>query len=615
MRLKLIIGCLLFFASILKLYSNSDTLNINTDFKEISIQAHGKVFLTKDLNMDIEKIIRLPESSFQPLEQTGNSFSPSNNVFWFKTIIQNDSDTLQQLMLEIRNPFLNYIQFFEIRNGQMNTSIAMGDDFLFKQRIIEHPSYLYPIHLKKGETIELYIYMKKLNESMMIKGSVWNSADFQTYDQRKNFSFSLFIGFLMCISFFTILVAAITRRKLLFYFSLYVIACLLCILLALGYGFMYIWSNIPHINDLGYLFLQVYFFSLIALTRSYLNSKKNAPTLDKLLWSAQFLSVIFIPATIFNQYMPSLLKTTLTNASHILYLMVLTVIISTVITVFRKGKNYWALLFLFGFLFGMIAISLFAIEYQGWVNNYWSAVITMICVVIDFSIMMIVIGNQIRLAFIKNIELQQELSQSQLAAASTLLEGQRLERQRLSQELHDGISIKLGLLRLKLSKVLKEKPEGNSIIQTFGNIMNEIRNFTHAISPFDTQTQTLLEAIETLIYDVEEQTSIQVHLNTMDFKEEKLENKERHAIFQTLKELFNNTIKHAKASEVEILLKNNDANCFLSFKDNGKGFELQSKKIGIGLRSIESRAKLFNGHFHIKSNEKGSFFQFVYPIS
>ncbi len=615
MNLKLTIWCWLFFMASTRLYSYSDTLGIGKDFKEISIQHFGKVFLTKKANLSIDSIRSLPSAAFQSLELTGNTFSPSDNRYWFKSIIKNESDTLLRLILEIRNPFLNYIQFYEVRQQHLKTSIPMGDDFVFSQRIIDYQNYLYPLEIKAGETVEIFAFMRKIGESMMIKGSLWQAKEFHMQGRRSAFSFTLFVGFLACISFFLLLVFLMTRQRLLFYFLMYVVACTLSILLALGYGFMYLWPNVPHINDLGYLFLQVYFLSLIALTRSYLNSKEHTPKLDKALRLAQFLFVAFIPAAIFNQHLPLLIKTALTNIAHVYYLAVITCIILTVIVIFRKQKSNWILLFLFGFLFGMVALSLFAFEYQGWVNNYWSVVITMILITIDFTILMLVIGHQIRLSFLKNIILQQELGKNQLMAANILLEGQRIERQRLSEELHHGISIKLGLLRLKLSKVLKSHPEEKSLIENVGNIANEIRDFTHAISPFNTKNQSLQEAIETLIYDVEEQTAIHLELDLAAFDEQKLAPKGKEAVFQTLQELLNNSIKHSEASTIDISIKNKRNRFYLTFQDNGKGFDVHSQKMGIGLKTIRSRAQLLGGNFTIQSGEHGSQFEFSYPIA
>lgn len=613
-----LIRCGLIISGLIFLYFPTwcfqDTLKVVEGFEEVSIQKHGSVLVTQNQALNIDSILMLSNRHFLPLSETGNTFSPSDNVYWFKTVIQNPTDTIQSLIFELRNPFVNRLQFFEIRNGSLKSSMEMGDDFLFQQRIIEHPSYLYPLTLTAGETVELYMFQRKLGESMMIKGSLWQTDVFHTRDQRKNFSFSVFIGFLACIVFFIILVALITRQPMLFYFSMYVVACTLSILLALGYGFMYIWADVPLVNDLGYFFLMLYFFSLIALTRSFLNSKIHAPRFDKFLWLAQFLFIIFLPLPFFHEYLPMPLKVFLTNLSHIFYLVVVTAVISTVVTVFRKTQNYWTLLFLFGFLFGMVAISLFTVEYQGWVNNYWSTLITMLCIAADFTILMLVIGNQIRLMYIQNLDLKQEVTESQLAAASTLLAGQRIERQRLSEELHDGISIRLGLLRLHLSKILKSHPEGSKMLNAIGDLADEIRDFSHAISPFDTKKQTLQEAIETLLYDVEEQSGIQIQLDSNDFLEEKLTNKDKHAVFQTIKELLNNTLKHADATFISVTLKNTATHFQLTFSDNGKGFEFSLSSLGIGLKIIQSRAKLLHGDFIIQSDANGSKFEFLFPL-
>jgi signal transduction histidine kinase len=88
-----------------------------------------------------------------------------------------------------------------------------------------------------------------------------------------------------------------------------------------------------------------------------------------------------------------------------------------------------------------------------------------------------------------------------------LIAGQIEERQRLSSELRDGISIQMALMKMRLDNLFSNKTiEEMEIIKEMNKISSDVRNFTHAISPFNLNTQTLEDAIEDLIYKIENQT-------------------------------------------------------------------------------------------------------------
>ena len=62
----------------------------------------------------------------------------------------------------------------------------------------------------------------------------------------------------------------------------------------------------------------------------------------------------------------------------------------------------------------------------------------------------------------------------------------------------------------------------------------------------------------------------------------------------------NNIIKHAKAKNVNIYLKNKKNNYILQIEDDGCGFNLSNVDVGgIGLRSIQERADLIGGKLSI----------------
>jgi signal transduction histidine kinase len=72
-------------------------------------------------------------------------------------------------------------------------------------------------------------------------------------------------------------------------------------------------------------------------------------------------------------------------------------------------------------------------------------------------------------------------------------------------------------------------------------------------------------------------------------------------IYRIVQEQMNNILKHAEASLITITLKENKKKLILTIFDNGKGFDAQTRRRGIGLNNIINRADVFNGNVDIQS--------------
>lgn len=80
----------------------------------------------------------------------------------------------------------------------------------------------------------------------------------------------------------------------------------------------------------------------------------------------------------------------------------------------------------------------------------------------------------------------------------------------------------------------------------------------------------------------------------------------RQNLYLIYKEAINNIIKHAGASRVDILLRNDHSGFILSIQDNGIGFSNSSYCTGHGIRNIRMRAEHIKATVSIEKNETGT---------
>ena len=212
-----------------------------------------------------------------------------------------------------------------------------------------------------------------------------------------------------------------------------------------------------------------------------------------------------------------------------------------------------------------------------------------------------------------------QLSQQKLITEITIL-AQEKERNELGLELHDNINQLLSVVKLYLGIAKKEETYNPEIIEKsyhhLEEAMTEIRNLSHSLVTPTLGEDGLKDALQDLVDSVPQANNIRIDLS-VDEKYDSLqvEKSKELMIYRIVQEQLSNIIKYAKASDVNISLKQETESLYLSVSDNGVGFDVKriSTFTGIGFRNIERRAKSVNGELKIKSEiGKGSCLRIVF---
>ena len=68
-------------------------------------------------------------------------------------------------------------------------------------------------------------------------------------------------------------------------------------------------------------------------------------------------------------------------------------------------------------------------------------------------------------------------------------------------------------------------------------------------------------------------------------------------LYRLVQELLNNTIKYAQATQIQITVQKQENQLTLLYIDNGRGFDFDEayRKKSLGLKNIETRARMFDG--------------------
>jgi signal transduction histidine kinase len=184
---------------------------------------------------------------------------------------------------------------------------------------------------------------------------------------------------------------------------------------------------------------------------------------------------------------------------------------------------------------------------------------------------------------------------------------QEKEMQRFSSLLHDSVGARLSSIRLNLeSASTRPSHTGNSekiqhVIQDIGALADEVRAFSHNLSPLLLQEKGLVDSIRQISERVNQSGELFIQFESIG-SQRHVSYRYELMIYNILQELIQNIIKHAGASEVIIQLMMEPELISIFVEDNGEGFEKKLHKDGLGFSQIRQLIKFVRGNFYVESS-------------
>lgn len=200
----------------------------------------------------------------------------------------------------------------------------------------------------------------------------------------------------------------------------------------------------------------------------------------------------------------------------------------------------------------------------------------------------------------KKIEYQSKLKQ---------VEVREKERQQIAKSLHDEVAGDIRMLHKKLiqNNLVEESKE-------LDKVKENVRTLSHQLSSVSFDEVSFKNQIINLVSDYfDADFFIKVkEINTVQWKE--VNNSIKRTLFLCIRESIQNIDKYAAAKNVILSFNETKKSVFLMINDDGKGFDIDKKKKGIGLKNMKERVEEINGVFSIKSAlEKGTTIEIQIP--
>ncbi len=207
--------------------------------------------------------------------------------------------------------------------------------------------------------------------------------------------------------------------------------------------------------------------------------------------------------------------------------------------------------------------------------------------------------------------LDTELLKEKEIRSKAIIEAEENERQRIAQDLHDGVGQILSAAKLNLSNLQSHLNPADAAMQTMlknsmdlvDDSVKEIRTVSHNMMPNALLKSGLVAAVKEFVQKLNIGDRLKIDLEITGLSE-RLEPTSEAILFRVLQEVVSNIVKHAQANFISIQLVKHEQELTMMIEDNGIGFDTNRLQefSGIGLKNIQSRVAFLNGHVNFDSS-------------
>jgi signal transduction histidine kinase len=618
--LKKIIFTLLFFlitslarsqAFVETFLPNADTIDNITPIPEFS-----SVFIDSNLNLPVQKI---PDQQFISFTKfTSRDDIPAKWIgkkFYIRFSIQNNSNNLVRYYYYPGKLFRK-LQLFRV--DPEGSPLALNTKGLMTGFI---PVNL-PPNTISSFMLEAVFFKTTLNQlrSILIPPQHLETFENQMYKSlsEKKIIGMLLSGMLLMMILVTLLNYFVTYKDEFLYNSLYSLCMFFLIFLTTYLSGRPGWFRGLFLSYLDLFLLIAGTIFYLAFTRCFLNTKNLHPRLNNFLYiEAWVLGILMLCYTVlhlaFNYYDYEIVF------ENVLKILALAAGVVYIYLSYREKNplmNYLAVgaaAQVFFFVISLV-LNVFQVDSTSiYTSPFFYFELGVICSLI-FFLLGLFYKNRSELTLkiqeqeAMKLEAEKQFFETQLS----IYKVQEEERNRISADMHDDLGAGMTSIRL-YSELAKSKsgenilPEIEKISSSADELINNMNAIIWSMSSHNDTLGNMVAYIRSYCIDYFENTNIQPIITIPENIPALFVNGSiRRNVFLVVKEALQNIIKHAKATQVKIILSQETDGLSLVIHDNGRGIDLDNiRQFSNGLKNMKKRMQDVEIDFAI-ANDNGT---------
>lgn len=592
---------------------------LNTAFAQFVVFKNKKEFNydSSNITYNVQNGIQISDSALQVvLTLNWNAYRKHNvklenkeQTIWFKIPIKSTSQNAVDF-LEIKEPLVNFVQVWIVKNGVVIKRFEKtGDHLSFFSRPIAYANFVFPFKGIQLNEYEVIVATDKRHTTKSIPLYFYSESEFTSQVQLINLLKGFLLGLVSILFLYNLYLAIIANKKVYIWYGIYLFFILIYFLMDMGLMFQFLYPNAPRFHDV--LRVGAIAFSIVPFTffiNHFLQFEKNKPVFILINNILMFLFLVTFFLGINNSISGDFEKQQFwINMNGIISpFIIIVLMIESIYALIKKipFSNFTTIS-----VGGFVSMSVIFLLHEKRIieDNFFTNNIINICISIEILLMTLAIAYRFNMYKKEAEKLVSEKNEIQQQLLTAVIKNKEQEMQRLSSILHDAVGARISAIRLNMEyiiglKTLKSKDvEIQALTLEVSKVADEIRNFSHQLSPLLLKKNGVIKTIYDLVKSVNNANKIQIQFESLG-SENILFFQYELMVYNIVQELIQNMIKHAKASEgiVQIILEKDIISLFV--EDNGIGFIENEIKDGLGFLQIKKIVNLAEGNIAIHSS-------------
>lgn len=523
------------------------------------------------------------------------NFGPVNGYFWLRLNLRNHTRDPLRLYVQIRQPHLYHIQFYEIHNNTAQLISNTGIKYDFNTRPKPERYFNFPVAVTAGGTADIMLMIHHIN-SLTLPLYVVTEQSLHDTNYRQNLAWGFWLGFLSFCALFALIASMLVRKMVFLWYFFYMTSAALYGFTELGFGFQYLFPEKAGLDAPAIIHLGIYsLFFLIKFSQALLETRRHLPFVHAALNVVFFLLLAAIVAGY------TITEIMFRFSFFILPALNLIVMAGLLLLAFAGIRSFFinrtiAIFYLIAYL-TLVSAGIFAtLNYGFGVYQYTGPNPILVAYFFEAMLLSVALVILFRQLQSEKTALTRQVAETQKQLYQQYIAGIEKERGRIAGELHDDIGSRLS----HLQRLITTKDKMTEASHHLSGIIQDVRRLSHALAPPMAHITGLVPLVEKIVAETRSLTEVDIKLQVHNFvtplKEEQVQQ-----LYRIIQEAVSNIVHHAKATQADIQLFEYPNELVLTIDDNGAGFDPQGVKDGLGLAQMTVRTESIGGSIDIQS--------------
>ncbi|SDJ96217.1 diguanylate cyclase (GGDEF) domain-containing protein [Microbulbifer yueqingensis] len=377
------------FLFCLALDGQAEPLTVAPGQQSVSLAPHLRLLEDRDGSLTFDELRHAAEG-LRPWNEKSANFGYTSSTYWVAFTLRNPSGQALPLLIRQDYPLIDFLEFWEPREGGGWRHVATGDRRPFSSRPLALREFVFPVTLPPAS--ERTYYMRFATQGAMNIGlSVSSEVSLISHLTLEQFLLGVYYGgFLVLVIYNLLLFLAVRDRAYGFYMG-YALSYSLYFGALNGVSFQFVWPDNPWLaNESLLVLLGLSIIFGIQFARTICSGRQLAPRVDRVAGLLLYLTIALTVIAPFVGY--RLMVTTLTVQA----------LLASVLMLILGAVSLWrgsipARYFMVGWATFLASIIVYVLKTFGWLpHNPYTHNAFQVAALIEMVLLSLALGARVR---------------------------------------------------------------------------------------------------------------------------------------------------------------------------------------------------------------------------